>query len=262
MKKTLWGMSVVMTGVSALVLVCSCHTKSSQKNDEAMVVDSIGTADVKDSAVSADVAKMNPTESVSEEVEVTEENEDLSTAGMIKSLERQKKELSDSVAAETRRVLYLDSSWRQEVKAWGEMYLLIDRFCVNLAIIQWFGGSGVGPAALSVSCGVLKVRIDDLRNMRLWLKKQDSAYGELDKAKKQFVKLAEAACKSIDSPAKAREYIVKEDQEEYDMRWQRIQDTKVALFKAVDRWVAVRRQYPSCTARTLTNLSELFADSQ
>lgn len=53
----------------------------------------------------------------------------------------------------------------REIEAWNDFHRLLNRFCVNMKYLGWYGGSGAGPACTSLNYDITNQRLKDVERL-------------------------------------------------------------------------------------------------
>lgn len=89
---------------------------------------------------------------------------DYSTMGVIISYDLSENFVMYKTIAKTKDMI----TWKRkrnvmkEVNAWNKFHRYLNKFCLNMLYLGWFGGSGAGPACTALACNISNQRLEDL----------------------------------------------------------------------------------------------------
>ena len=185
-----------------------------------------------------------------------EKDADWTTMGMIINGDLQYKFLIYRMTAVSFQICDKDPSFEKEMKAWDGLEEAMCDFCVDVVRLDWFGGSGSGPAAIGMRNSIIQCRIDDLERIyKLYSGEPTSqryASDEmgndlnirLKKSREDFKKAVEKIASSISDVNEAKEYYSDYQLEEYESLYHAVQESKNTLTNSLDKWLLVRSDFP------------------
>ena len=93
-----------------------------------------------------------------------ETNPDYSTMGMIIAYDLDENFVAYKAVRNTKAILDTRKGrpFIKEINAWNDFYRLLNKFCLNMLYLGWFGGSGAGPACTALACNISNQRLEDL----------------------------------------------------------------------------------------------------
>ena len=145
------------------------------------------------------------------------------------------------VVAYSKIVLQRDSTFKDEMKAWDELYVLLSNFCIGVIYSEWFGDSCCGPMIEAVRNNVLEVRVKDLHRIIQLEGGSDPATDQMVTLKRNELNQAmERALKTVD---KADVY-------------KSTKKSKAAIPAALEKWYLTRAKYKGCTAVTIDEMKD------
>lgn len=181
-----------------------------------------------------------------------EKDADWTTMGMIINGDLQYKFLIYRMTAVSFQICDKEPSFEKEMKAWDGLEEAMCDFCVDVVRLDWFGGSGSGPAAIGMRNSIIQCRIDDLERIyKLYsggpVSQNDMGNDlntRLKKSREDFKKAVEKIASSISDVNEAKEYYSDYQLEEYESLYHAVQESKSALTNSLDKWLLVRSDFP------------------
>ena len=178
-----------------------------------------------------------------------ERDADYSTMGMIVNFDLQNSFLIYRMTAETAKILENEPSFTMEIEAWDCLQKAMNEFCLGIVHLDWFGGSGVGPASLATRNMIIQSRIDDLKNIH-GLYAGNSTLAEVNndndsdvkftKSESEFSRAVDKVASSVSNVEDAKEYVLEDRLSDYKALYDKVQSAKTPLVKSLDEWKRVR----------------------
>ena len=178
-----------------------------------------------------------------------ERDADYSTMGMIVNFDLQSSFLIYRMTAETAKILEYEPSFTMEIEAWDCLQKAMNEFCLGIVHLDWFGGSGVGPASLATRNMIIQSRIDDLKNIHglyagnsslVVANDKNDSYAKLTKAQSEFTRAVDKVAWSVSNVEDAKEYVIEDRLSDYKALYDKVQGAKTPLVKSLDEWERVR----------------------
>lgn len=145
------------------------------------------------------------------------------------------------IMAWTKKILAQDQSFKPETVAWLEMQRDVETLCLFTTRMEWFGGSGAGPAISAGICSARETRIADLQNIyhHKVSKPNPAVRNDYKAATKLFCnKLEEVKKKAKKGMRTGRK--ADEDEKEYANAHKDIYNACSPVAKVFGNWLAVR----------------------
>ena len=214
-----------------------------------------------------------------------EKDADWSTMGMIANGNLQYCFLMYRMTAVSFQIRDKEPSFEEEIKAWDGLEEAMCDFCIDVVRLDWFGGSGSGPAAIGMRNSIIQCRIGDLKRIYKQYSgepvSQDDMRNDLNtrlkKSREDFKKAVEKTASSISDVNEAKEYYSGYQLEEYELLYQAVQASRKSLVNSLDRWLLIRSRFPKevssgqnasknkfieNTIQTINSLTECIANSK
>ena len=178
-----------------------------------------------------------------------EQDADYSTMGMIVNFDLQNSFLIYRLTAETIKILEYEPSFTIEIKAWDCLQEAMNEFCLGVVHLDWFGGSGVGPASLATRNMIIQSRIDDLKNIhRLYAGDNhmqvtninQTTDAQLVKSKSEFVKAVDKVASSVSDVEESKDYLPEDRLSDYKTLYDKVQGSKSPLKRSLAEWQRTR----------------------
>lgn len=179
-----------------------------------------------------------------------EEDADYSTMGMIVNFDLQNSFLIYRMTDETVQILEYEPLFRQEIEAWEYLHKAMNDFCLGIVNLDWFGGSGAGPASLATRNMIIQSRIDDLKNIhRLYAgypiqttNIKPTTDVRLVKSKSEFVKAIEKVASAVSNVEESKDYLPEDRLQDYKDLYDKVQGAKSPLLKMFENWAKTRNK--------------------
>ena len=178
-----------------------------------------------------------------------EEDADYSTMGMIVNFDLQNSFLIYRMTDETFQILEYEPLFRQEIEAWEYLHKAMNDFCLGIVNLDWFGGSGAGPASLATRNMIIQSRIDDMKNIhRVYAddypmsatKIKHTIDVRLVKSKSEFVKAVEKVASAVSNVEESKDYLPEDRLQDYKALYDKVQGAKSPLLQALNDWEKLR----------------------
>ena len=178
-----------------------------------------------------------------------EEDADYSTMGMIVNFDLQNSFLIYRMTDETFQILEYEPLFRQEIEAWDHLHKAMNDFCLGIVNLDWFGGSGVGPASLATRNMIIQSRIDDMKNIhRVYADDYPMSATNIKhtidvrlvKSKSEFVKAVEKVASAVSNVEESKDYLPEDRLQDYKALYDKVQGAKSPLLQALNDWEKLR----------------------
>lgn len=178
-----------------------------------------------------------------------ERDADYSTMGMIVNFDLQSSFLIYRMTAEAIKILEYEPSFTMEIKAWDRLQGAMNDFCLGVVHLDWFGGSGVGPASLATRNMIIQSRIDDLKNIHgMYAGNNNLAEvnvnndfdAKFTKSESEFSRAIDKVASSVSNVEEAKEYLLEDRLSDYKVLYEKVQGAKKPLVKSLEEWKRVR----------------------
>ncbi len=197
-----------------------------------------------------------------------DEDADGTTMGMIINLDLENSFLTFKIAALSKEVIKRDKSFDKECRKWNELHQRMNDFCCGVVGLDWFGGSGAGPAISWMMNDICRDRIADLQNILRYYKdgavppatRSDLALDELGKS-------LSATAKKVTSTEEADWLDDEERRATYDRLYHEMLDARPALLTTAKEWIGLRKNlvrkpsFDAVTADMLKRMAETVSKS-
>ena len=174
---------------------------------------------------------------------------DYSTMGMIVNLDLQNSFLIYRMTAEAIQILHYEPSFTKEIEAWNRLQENMNAFCLGVVNLDWFGGSGAGPASLATRNMIIQSRIDDLKNIHglyagnsflMEVNNDNDFDAKFTKSESEFSRAIDKVALSISNVEDAKEYLLEDRLSDYKVLYDKVQGAKTPLVKSLKEWKRVR----------------------
>lgn len=178
-----------------------------------------------------------------------ERDADYSTMGMIVNYDLQNSFLVYRMTAEAIKILEYEPSFTIEIKAWDRLQKAMNDFCLGIVHLDWFGGSGVGPASLATRNMIIQSRIDDLKNIHgmyagnnnlAEVNDNNDFDAKFTKSESEFSRAIDKVASSVSNVEEAKEYLLEDRLSDYKVLYEKVQGAKKPLLKSLEEWKRVR----------------------
>lgn len=178
-----------------------------------------------------------------------EEDADYSTMGMIVNFDLQNSFLIYRMTDETFQILEYEPLFRQEIEAWEYLHKAMNDFCLGIVNLDWFGGSGAGPASLATRNMIIQSRIDDMKNIhRVYADDYPMSATNIKhtidvrlvKSKSEFVKAVEKVASAVSNVEESKDYLPEDRLQDYKALYDKVQGAKSPLLQALNDWEKLR----------------------
>ena len=178
-----------------------------------------------------------------------EEDADYSTMGMIVNFDLQNSFLIYRMTDETFQILEYEPLFRREIEAWDHLHKAMNDFCLGIVNLDWFGGSGVGPASLATRNMIIQSRIDDMKNIhRVYADDYPMSATNIKhtidvrlvKSKSEFVKAVEKVASAVSNVEESKDYLPEDRLQDYKALYDKVQGAKSPLLQALNDWEKLR----------------------
>lgn len=178
-----------------------------------------------------------------------EEDADYSTMGMIVNFDLQNSFLFYRMTDETFQILEYEPLFRQEIEAWEYLHKAMNDFCLGIVNLDWFGGSGAGPASLATRNMIIQSRIDDMKNIhRVYADDYPMSATNIKhtidvrlvKSKSEFVKAVEKVASAVSNVEESKDYLPEDRLQDYKALYDKVQGAKSPLLQALNDWEKLR----------------------
>lgn len=178
-----------------------------------------------------------------------ERDADYSTMGMIVNYDLQNSFLVYRMTAEAIKILKYEPSFTIEIKAWDRLQKAMNDFCLGIVHLDWFGGSGVGPASLATRNMIIQSRIDDLKNIHgmyagnnnlAEVNDNNDFDAKFTKSESEFSRAIDKVASSVSNVEEAKEYLLEDRLSDYKVLYEKVQSAKKPLVKSLEEWKRVR----------------------
>ena len=178
-----------------------------------------------------------------------EEDADYSTMGMIVNFDLQNSFLFYRMTDETFQILEYEPLFRQEIDAWEYLHKAMNDFCLGIVNLDWFGGSGAGPASLATRNMIIQSRIDDMKNIhRVYADDYPMSATNIKhtidvrlvKSKSEFVKAVEKVASAVSNVEESKDYLPEDRLQDYKALYDKVQGAKSPLLQALNDWEKLR----------------------
>ena len=178
-----------------------------------------------------------------------EEDADYSTMGMIVNFDLQNSFLIYRMTDETFQILEYEPLFGQEIEAWEYLHKAMNDFCLGIVNLDWFGGSGAGPASLATRNMIIQSRIDDMKNIhRVYADDYPMSATNIKhtidvrlvKSKSEFVKAVEKVASAVSNVEESKDYLPEDRLQDYKALYDKVQGAKSPLLQALNDWEKLR----------------------
>lgn len=173
-----------------------------------------------------------------------EQDADYSTMGMIVNFNLQNTFLIYRMTAEAIKILEYEPSFTMEIKAWDRLQEAMNDFCLGVVHLDWFDGSGIGPASLATQNMIIQSRIDDLKNIHrlyagnnpFFVANNNDSYAKLTGSQSEFSRALDKIASSVSNVEDAKEYVLEDRLSDYKALYDKVQSSKTPLVKSLEEW--------------------------
>lgn len=171
---------------------------------------------------------------------------DYSTMGVIISYDLSENFVMYKTIAKTKDMI----TWKRkrnvmkEVNAWNKFHRYLNKFCVNMLYLGWYGGSGAGPACTALVCNISNTRLKDVERMNKLYHKQLSLSQLLykDILGMPFEAAVDSVIKNRRLSPNAREWYSEYQCEGYENQYNETVALRDSLIDAYTNWISVREE--------------------
>lgn len=188
-----------------------------------------------------------------------EDHAELTTRGMLYSSGRWRNFLIYRIATESKKVLDAHPAFSKELQAWGRLHQSLAHFCLSIVRLEWWGGSGAGPAIGYMSGEICRIRLGDLKRIRQH--GQGAKAGTLDDAVKSFRRRVETAARSEKERAGTIDWLEGEQRDEYMEDVEDVVETVPELQRRLDQWLSTRTGFPEATIQFVNDMTSVIDSS-
>ena len=132
---------------------------------------------------------------------------------------------------------------REEINTWNDFHRLLNRFCLNMMYLGWYGGSGAGPACTALSYNITNQRLKDVERLNHF------NHDELpmnylictDMSKCQFENAVDSVIIKRKLTPKAHQWYTDSEYAGYDKEYYKSVAIRDSLIDAYLNWVHARK---------------------
>ena len=175
-----------------------------------------------------------------------EEDAEETTMGMLINFDLTNSFLSYKIASLSKEILKYNENFVKEILKWNGIHPEMNDFCCGIVHLNWFGGSGAGPASLATMNAICSERIADLQHILNYYKNGDvPSSWSVESALYDFRKALEQTSGKATTTEKMKEAGLLNDEERaaaYDGIYQQMMKAKARLSDSIGGWVELRKE--------------------
>lgn len=171
---------------------------------------------------------------------------DYSTMGMIIAYDLEENFAMYKTIAYSKAML----TWRnkraglEEINAWNNLHRLLNKFCVNMLYLGWYGGSGAGPACTALICDISNTRLKDVERLNKFYHNELPSSELLceDTLNMPFETAVDSVIECRKLSPKAHEWYTDFEYEGYEKEYNEAVTYRDSLIDAYHNWRSIRER--------------------
>ena len=177
-------------------------------------------------------------------IQFFETDPDYSTMGMIIAYDLDENFVTYKAVRNTKAILDTRKgrSFIKEINAWNDFYRLLNKFCLNMLYLGWFGGSGAGPACTALAGNISNRRLEDVKRLNKFYHNELPLSSLLctDTSNVQFENAVDTVLEIRKMTPEIREWYTDYQAENYESEYNETLACRDSLIEAYHNWISVR----------------------
>ncbi len=183
-------------------------------------------------------------------IQFFETEPDYSTMGMIVAYDLEENFVMYKTIAYSKAML----TWRnkraglEEINAWNNLHRLLNKFCVNMLYLGWYGGSGAGPACTALTGNISNRRLEDVERLNRFYHNELPSSELLckDSLNIPFEAAVDSVIKNRKLSPEVREWYTKSEIAGYEKVFNEAVTYRDSLIDAYYNWRSIRDRLMGC----------------
>lgn len=177
-------------------------------------------------------------------IQFFETDPDYSTMGMIIAYDLDENFVTYKSVRNTKAILDTRKgrSFIKEINAWNDFHRILNKFCLNMLELGWFGGSGAGPACLALAGNISNRRLEDVERLNKFYHNELPLSSHLctDTSNDQFENAVDSVLEIRKMTPEIREWYTDYQAEIYEGEYNETLACRDSLIEAYHNWISVR----------------------